>query len=697
MTTRDGLYLAGVWVAPSTGIATTHQGNDLSKPATLQLSYSTTFQLPDNLAIRELTANAEQLDSGSPDPYTLIKARLVAYGEELFVGLARLSNFSNGWEVELVEEGKDLYTRLDRSIRTANLSQWDHPWTLDSINAMVDAITGTIYPLIDYGLLQNGEIPLDVIFPGFYLHTLVKQLLYEEGYSLTGDLEDDPRYKNAVIPFVEEEPTNQDEEWQTMRQARVTQDNPDESVDRGGFSSSNFMDRTQPHNIDNRPLEGFSQGELHNYNTQTYEYICDSPMRLTVNSYQQFKVRNVSGSVEFILSVEKNGQTVASEYMSTPGGYNIMGAQVDSLTLNETIICKKGDRVRTHFIARRRTAIGNFKITVFNGPDTSWTAYTPERTTATGDIWKTARNLPDLKAKDLLISIAYMFSGNWQIDPLRREIKFVSLTGIIKNTANAVDWSDRVDNSTMPGWTARIDPYAQNNLLKWKEDEDSQKAGRVVVGEYGEKVTYGYGDGNITINANTLDQEVTLFEMPFAASILSTEGVPGYGNPVSIRTRSVTGSGDSLSINNNTASPRLVLVSSDVQEVKSKRLLDDGITSEVVTVKLRACWFAQRPFIVNGGKTAYSLAFSAVKGTISEEDLIHGYYEGLQEVLRRMRLFNVPMLLSPADISTLDFGLPVRIRNKRVGRLYLSDQFFYLNKIADYQPGRPCMVTLICF
>lgn len=222
--------------------------------------------------------------------------------------------------------------------------------------------------------------------------------------------------------------------------------------------------------------------------------------------------------------------------------------------------------------------------------------------------------------------------------------------------------------------------------------------GKVQRNEFGEKIIIGYGDGNISINANTLDTETTLFELPFAGSILSTESIPGYGNPISIKTRSVTGSGNNLSINNQTADPRLLIV--DPQKtfpIKTRRLLADGITAEVVTVNLRACWFAGRPQIVSGGSTAYSLSFAKVDGMYTEQTLTDRYFDGLQQVLRRMRVLTMSMLLSPEDISNLDFSRPIRIRDKRVGRLHLSDHFFYLNKIADYQARKTCLVTLIAF
>ncbi|GAB3546319.1 hypothetical protein [Spirosoma fluminis] len=695
MNHQDGLYLDDVWVCSPDGIATTLQSNDLTKPTTLQASHTNSFQLPDSLAIRTLTANAEQLDSASPDPYRTHRARLVQNGETVFMGVGELSSFEGGWEVALYQEKRNLFDRLDRSIRTADLSAYDHSWSIETINGLADARAGVCYPLVDNGLLQKDLLPLDAMTPAVFMHTLVGELLQQEGYSLTGNLPDDEVFKRLVIPFVEDEPTSHDETWREDRLAIVSLQRPDESVQKGALDSKGFIDRIQPFSLDNDAEQGLSQGRLHNYNTGSYSYVCDQAMRVRVQATQTFKASNITGSVEVLLIVERNGQNMGQEQWSSGTGYNILNLRTETINLDELVPCQKGDQLRIRLIARRQTALGAFSFTIYNNPDNCRVSFTPDTSTQLDDTWSVSRNLPDITGLSLFKGLAYVFGGTWVVDPIRRQVSFSALSHIVANTANAVDWSTRVDAAQEPGWVPRLDPYAQLNYLTWKEIEETKNQ---LVSVAGTNTSVPYGDGIIAINANVLDADATLFEMPFAASTSSEQSLTGYGNPVLIKTRELSGTGTGVTVSKQKTMPRLLLVSfGEARTVNSKKFAPDGLTSTDVTVNLRPCWFGLRPTGAMQQDERFCLAFSPVPGGRGEQCLIDRSYAGLQRVLRRMRVLTISMRLFPEDIAGLDFERPIRLRRLQVGSLTITDGFYYLNKIPDYVDGRTCRVTLIAF
>ncbi len=703
MRQTDGLYLKGVWVATADNIATTYQANDLTKPDSMEVSYAYSFDLPDSLLIRELTANAEQLDSASPDPYQALPAFIIDTGERVFSGLARLESFSGGWSVTLYEDAKNLFDRLDRSLRTADLSQFDHPWTLDGINALTDATSGVCYPLIDYGRLSMGKMPTEAMFPGIYVHTLVAQLLHEEGYTLTGNLPTDELYKRLVIPFTDGEPTSRDEQWQQDRKANVSLQVPDDIADRGALDSGSFVNRTQPYDLDNLPDQGLEQGKLKPFDRQTHSYVCDSAMRVRCQIFQQVKIRTISASVEALLSIERNGQEVAKTDFTAGTGYNLMNTAVISLQLDELIDCQKGDQLRVHLIVRRKTKVGNFQATVYNNTESSRASFLPDLATRPGDTWPVARNLPDLTGKTLLVALANLYCGRFKVDPLRRQVSLVRLTEVVNDVAGAVDWSDRVDSSVEPSWTPKLEPYAQANLLKWKEDEDTLKAGVAVAGLANKTAKLAYGDGIIRINANTLDTETTLFELPFAACLNSLESVRGYGNPVFIKLQTVSTSGGSSTgapavVNQQTSAPRLLLVEPGLSfPVPTARLAPDGITEIPAVANLMTCWFGVRPDTMGGAQSALSLCFSKPVLSRGEVVLIERNFGGLERVLRRMRVLRIKKRLLPTDISDLNLDKPIHLGRLQVGSLVINSSFYYVNKIENYQSGRPAMVVLIGF
>ncbi|GAB2549832.1 hypothetical protein [Spirosoma aerophilum] len=692
MIIKDGLYLNNVWVCTADVISETHQGNDLTKPDTLQTSYTNSFTIPDSLAVRKLLENAEQLDSGSKLPYNPLRAKVIRGGEVTFSGIAQLSSFSAGWEIELYEEKRDLFTRLDRSLQTLELSNYDHAWTVENINRYANATDGLFYPLIDYGLLKNGIQPLDTVFPAIFVKTILARALAEEGYTLTGSILDDELYKRLFIPFSESEPTNYDEQWQIDRFARVTMQRLDDEVSRGALGKSNWLDRIQPYNLDN--IDTFYQGSLKNYNTQTYAYVCDTAMNLKVEASQKLKAMSLTGVVEIILSIVKNGQDIGDgARLEAPAGYNLLFLREDILNLRQTVKCKAGDRIQIRLQARRMTKVGNYHIVIFNDPDSSFVNFTPMLTTSFGDIWKTARNLPDLTAKAVMVAIAYQLCGTWEVDSVRHQVQFNYFDEVPANIDKAVDWSYRIDTSSEIKWTPRIDPYGQINLLTWKETDEAKKAGRTI----GKKLL-NYGDGIITVNAPVLDAEVTLFEMPFGASTNSEESIPGYGNPVLVKLRSVSGRGESLNINNQNTAPRLLLASLDGPfPVNSTQLKDDGVTVEPVVLQLKPCWFGQRPDVVSGVNTQFSLSFGPLGIARGEVCSIERYYGSLQRVLRRMRAVGLTMRLYPNDIAGIDYRLPIRLQRVQVGAITISDGYYYLNRVGDYQSDSLAQVALIAF
>ncbi|MDB5242005.1 MAG: hypothetical protein JWP57_2630 [Spirosoma sp.] len=134
---NDGLYLDGVWVAEA-DISLNLQLNDLTKPYTIQASYSNSFSIPESLTVRDLTQNAEQIDAGGQHPYKLFRARLIEAREGIFLGHARLTVFKGGWTVILVQTTKSLFEALSqKSLRDMDLARYDHKWNIATITAMV--------------------------------------------------------------------------------------------------------------------------------------------------------------------------------------------------------------------------------------------------------------------------------------------------------------------------------------------------------------------------------------------------------------------------------------------------------------------------------------------------------------------------------------------------------------------------------
>lgn len=676
---EDGLYFLGdtgwQWVA-EVDFVLNIQANDLTSPDTLELSYTNQFTLPNTLAIRQLLDNAEHPNSASRYPYILIPARLVENEGIIFEGRAELKSFQAGWKVAIYETHRGLFDRLaEKSIRDLDFSRLDHPWTLDEINARAGADSDICYPLIDYGTISEGVVPQDAIFPAVFMKTVIGQSLQQEGYKPAGAWLEDPLFQQMIIPFTEEVPKNRDQKWVDARMARVT-------LTDGPVIENAKINRIQPFNVDDR-FPGFVDGKANNYNTQTYTYTADTVMRLKVNAFQQFVARITLGSIEVKLIVEKNGQNVAQGYWSK-GIYNtsLLAEKIDKVEVETSVDMKKGDSIKIRLIVQNRSKVASAVVKVFQTSETAFASFEPDATVYTGDHWPVAINLPDLKCSEVLKTVAFQMSGWFHVDNRRKTVELVKLTDITNNRANALDWSNRLEESNEAELIFQVDPYGQRNLLKYREQEGVDKK---------------YGDGVIHCENKTLVTESTLFELPFAATMPSSRAVADYGSPPLVETRTASGSGENIQIQKKATSPRLLLVEPTKTFAVPTQVLNSSGVVVPATVTLTGCWFARREQAITTNENAFSLAFDPVPGQISEQSLIARNFGGLKRVLRRPRVLIPSIYLQPSDMMQLDLARPIRLRNVRVGEMEITDCYFYLNRVNNYRAGGTCTVTLIAF
>ncbi|GAB3643935.1 hypothetical protein [Spirosoma arcticum] len=676
----DGLYLFGQWVA-EVSVICNKQANDLSSPATLNLNYTNLFTLPDTTLIRSLLQNAEQVDSGGRDPYRRIPATLIEEGEVIFSGSVSLETFQAGWKVSFAGSGRSLIDQLAAlKLSDLDLSQYDHPWTLDSVALFVGNTDGILYPLIDNGSIDGGVFAQDTISPAIYASSLIRQMLKQFGYRPVGAWLTDALLKRIFLPFTGDRPRGHDQDWVTDRQARVAVPNNLDPIVLKDKSPINIL---LPFTVDNQPLDGFVDGRINNYKADRAVYVCDTAIRLKVQSSVNFIYIVRIGAANVRLIVEKNGQNVGEAY-HTKGGYADKLDFGETLTVDVTIDCRPGDEIRIRLTGGSRTKISDYAYYFSRTLGDLWVSFEPDASVYQGDAWPVATNLPDMTCADLLKTVALMCSATLDIDETRKTVELKTLDGIIADEANATDLSHAVEENTEPEFAAAISPYGQKNALKWRTQED--------------KTLIGYGDGVIGCDAQNLPPETTLFELPFAAVIDSTVNVPGYGLPVLVQTRTVTGSGANIQVSYKASPPVLLLAEPSVPVKVIVNKVTPELTTVPTAIELTPCWWHKRADLIALPDNSFSLAFDPPPGSDSrEQTLIQRYFSGIKRVLRRPRQLTVSVYLRPAEFAALNLYAPVRLRGVRAGSLDINDNYFYLNKVSNYRAAVPCSLVLIAY
>ncbi|MCK8496048.1 hypothetical protein M0L20_29550 [Spirosoma sp. RP8] len=696
---QDGLHLNNTWVA-EVDVSLNFQANDLSKPDTIQLTYSNSFTLPDTMLMRDLTQNAEQIDSGGDYPYIPLDAKLVSEGEVVFYGKAELKSFKGGWSVNLYQTKKALFEVLgEKSLRDLDLSRFDHKWTLAGISALAGAAKGVVYPVVDYGAYDADTFADDAIFPAVYVHTLIEQMFVESGYRPAGNWLQDELIKRLAVPFVDDEANNQDDEWVQARTARVTvgppgADHPPFYV----FTSSRRMEMNPiPFIVDASEDGLWYDGAKNNFRPALKAYVADTAMRLHVQASQRFGVTVSYGAMEAALQIQKNGKIVAESYFSVGGFYNPSGTKPDILSIDEYVTCAPGDQITIRFYAQKRTIVADFTGSVPVDPESSFVTFTPDSAIRPGDTWLVSRNLPELTCADLLVTFALMASSTYEVDEMRKTVRLIPLDSVIANTGQAIDWSSKVEESDEPELAVTLEPYGQRNNVRWKEFDFLSEISTAKISSSNRKrdpLKTLFGDGVITTTAGNLPTVSDLFELEFAACQNSDKEVTGYGSLVLIRTRRVTGKGSERTVERSSTTPRLVLIEPSVTvEVLASMITPDN-TIQKNPVRLTGCWWGIRPVAVKTPANNFSLAFDRVFSQ-REQTLIPRYFSGLKRVLRRPRSLAIPVYLSPEDVATLDLMRPIQIKQVRAGSLVFSNSYFYLNKISGYIPGYVCTATLV--
>ena len=674
---QDGLYISDTLIS-EVDFSLTFQGHDLTKPDARTASYSDTFTLPDSLTMRDLMQGGEQLDAAELIEYRQLPAKVIDEGEVVFSGIAEFVSFQAGWKVNLLDSIISFFDAIaDKPLTALNLSRLDHPWTLEHINEIAGSSQGVVYPLIDYGGIDaSGIVPYDTTCPAVYVKTLIGQMCAEAGYQPVGEWLNDPLLLQLAVPFVGSDPKAHDQQWIDDRSARVTADGTTNSIT---LKNGHPINVVLPLAVDNLPLDDFTQGKLKPFKTDRYAYVCLNRMRVNVQAQILFTSITKFGAAEVKLILERNGQPIAEDYYSV-AGYSDKLDTPESLQIDEAIDCIPGDELTLRLTGSSRTALADYSYYFSLASGEVWASFVPDATVHLGDIWPVAPNLPDVSCSDLALTLAKLMQGTYEVNEKNKTVELVPLDTVINNIPLASDWSTKIDESTEPEIVVQFEGYGRNNLCKWKEHD--------------QKANIGYADGMIQSPALTSPKEATLFELPFMACIESGSVIGGYGNPIQILTRSLSGTGENKTINKMDAAPRLILMEpAKPVTVQTETLSASG---DVITtpITLTGCWFAKRPAGIRIDTNSFSLAFSPVSGQ-NEQPLIDRYFKALQRVLRKPKMLTLSIYLQPADVATLNKSLPVRLQKVRVGSLDINDNYFYLNIFGPYRSAQSATAVLI--
>jgi len=265
-----------------------------------------------------------------------------------------------------------------------------------------------------------------------------------------------------------------------------------------------------------------------------------------------------------------------------------------------------------------------------------------------------AENLPSMTLKNFLKTFAQMFGLILLPDALSKNIRFIQFKKIVENIAIARDWSSKVA-TVGANIKFRIGNYGQNNSLQYAVDEN---------------VLSGIGDASFSIDDETIQQNVVVISLPFAASetTFSANGL----SMSSILFKD-------FNANVLKPTPRVFYAYKTTPSDSEVFSLVDYNTLTIPTIvhSASATDYFKTYFIDSG----------EINGLGFGSTLMSENYTELIEALDKTKLITIELNLTASDVANFDFSIPIYLRQLA--------SYFYVNKIQNWIEGKQTKVELL--
>lgn len=142
-------------------------------------------------------------DNISKQTYQRIEASLLnSSGETLYSGYLRIERVARIVQASFFSGNNNWMGLLSGAMIDMDLSKYDQVMTEANIVSRMDADSGVVFPLVDTGTLVTRSHPslkIEDFAGAFYLHTLFKEVFYQSGLKVNGELLDDTLFNQIII------------------------------------------------------------------------------------------------------------------------------------------------------------------------------------------------------------------------------------------------------------------------------------------------------------------------------------------------------------------------------------------------------------------------------------------------------------------------------------------------------------------
>ena len=706
------VYADGTAQALPGRVALTKQDNDLTKPDTVQAAFTTTVQLPDDVATHGRLGLPQVGTSRSAAPYQGQPVTLEAGGVEVLPN-ARLAlddyTPRTGYTGRLLGGNRAFYDLLvkadstDRMLRDLDLSVFDHDWTLAAVAAgaaHADYTGGYCYDLYDRGLgapTTPSRLYEAGYWPTTYARAVWEAIFLGAGVKWRGGLPAvfDTALLPAAVPYGYSDQSRTDH--------RVV----------AGYAATDLDRRYSDEQDDALPFTCTVATKRDNALTLGQAAVYDPVTRtatITVAGYYDLRADQdvhiycsnvLAGEVSAVVQVFVNGQLVGN--VDSIRGHGQQDASLTALAERQLLV--PGDVVQARFKFDKWKG-GPYGL----GPyDYGWVLQPAGRLSIEllsdfpprGRV-RLADWLPDMSQKDYVKAIIQAYGLTQTTDPYTGNVTFRHTAEVVADPRRTgVDWSQRRDGSQPAKRSWKLGDLARRNWFRWKDDDSNTGYQQAMYEQAHNGLGWndeaakaaaklfaaGYldnGPGDVSLPA-TKD----VLTLPFAATNVGAEGLlllpywkPKVGTDYAadlkvIADAEVQGPPDGYTAQEATVARAKALADDfDTQQPQPRlvyrhptysrlvTLLDDMGQSQQVTLPVT--------YFVDAAQ-AEDLDFT--------RSLLPLYYPHLTAALARPLVLRPSVYLSAAELVAFDQLVPV----------WLNDEgaYFYVNKLDGWEEGQP--------
>lgn len=528
--------------------------------------YTPIFDLPLTNNNRKLIEYADFIPSINTSPYKKIEITLIVGGIEFKTGFLVIDSISDVIKTRFFSGNSNFYDSL-KSIYLTDLdwSSLDHVWNYTNAVASSANTSGYTYPVMDYSgqNLASDTVDIRKILPCTFVKTAINKTFLHLGYTYVDDFDTTDLVK-AVMPYSKKNPTVSTEiqllnqvdlglsintsasVYSTLSPYKTVLYNNTFipqifstisdvfTVTPGSSQGYNLNEVTM--NVDYDTINTAGSSTNYDFLTRrftagysgTYDY--NQVLNLADYDYMNFSfnynIANFTANTSTVFNVYRvtptsttliNSVISNTGYLITTaiGSYPAIPAITQTFltdTIAGSVYLDSGDElifkvsvkfnIRCGVLVNKTTATATFNPIVLS---TSKLEIDLKPELVFGGVITYASILPKIKCSDFLRDVFIRFGLLIDVNEDTKVVTVSKLDKLTENIPNAVNWTNKLDESNLPDQSFKFDNYAQNNLFKHKEDNSILKINPD-------------SDYNLTISNANLELSKDFYTSPFSQS-----------------------------------------------------------------------------------------------------------------------------------------------------------------------------------